>query len=104
MAKLDTRIRKLFDGEREQAERNAQRVLRMMSRAEKELMMDGLVAEFRGEPEPEGVAEVMNKFESLGGMEAVRRLDLLETDAGLARNAERKRQIAAGRDWRKINL
>jgi len=96
MAGLDTRIGKLFEGERDQAERDVQRVLGKMPRSDKLLMMAGTVAEFRGEPEPEGVAEVMAKFESLGGMEALRRLDLLGTDADRAEGAERRRRIAAG--------
>ena len=81
-----------------------QRVLRMMARADKQLMMAGLVAEFRGEPEPSGFAEVMARFESLGGIHAQQRLELLETNAGRARNAERARRIAAGEDWREIDL
>lgn len=104
MARLNGRIARLFEGEREQAERDAQRILAGMLQVDKLLMMAGFEAIFRDEPAPEGFEEVMARFESLGGMEAMRRLELLETDAGRARNAEMRRRIAAGESWREINL
>ena len=104
MALLNGRVERLFEGEREQARRDVQRILATMPKVDKLLMMAGFEAEFRGEPKPEGFAEAMDKFERLGGMEAQRRLELLETDADRAKAAERRRRMAAGEDWREINL
>lgn len=107
MARLSTRIEQIervFEGEAQAAKWRVTQVVLMMSRAEKELMMDGLQAEFRGEPEPSGFAEAMARFERFGGMEAMRRLEPLETDADRAGAEERRRRMAAGEDWRKIRL
>ena len=104
MTRLNGRIERLFEVEREQARHDVQRILAGMPKVDKLLMMTGFEAEFRSEPEPKGFAEVMARFESLGGMEAQRWLELLETDADRAKAAERRRRMAAGEDWREIHL
>ena len=104
MARLDRRIGRLFEGELEQARRDLNRVLRAMTKLDKQLMMDGFQAEFSGEPYPAGFDEVMAHFERLGGIAAQRRLELLETDADRAEAVERRRRMAAGENWREINL
>jgi len=101
-SRLDTRIRGLFESELAEAKQDVFRVLRMMPLADKELMMAGFEAEFRGEPEPEGVAEVMDRFEDLGGLEAHRRVELLETDADRAQAAEFRSRVVAGENWKQI--
>jgi len=104
MARLTGRVERLFEGEREQARQDVQRILATMLKVDKLLMMTGFEAEFRGEPEPEGFAEVMARFGNLGGMEALRRLELLGTDADRAEAAERRQRMTAGEDWREIHL
>ena len=104
MARLNHRVERLTDGEREQARRDLKRILNGMLKIDKLLMMASFEAEFRGEPVPEGYREVMAKFESLGGTEAARRLELLETDAVRARTAEWRRRMTAGESWRDIQL
>jgi len=107
VARLSTRIEQIervFEGEAQAAKWRVKQVVSMLSRAEKELLMDGFQAEFRGEPEPEGFAEAMARFESFGGMDAIRRLEPLETDADRAQIEERSRRMAAGEDWRKIKI
>jgi len=103
MARLGTRIRELFEHERAQAKDDISRVLRMLTRAEKELMMDGFQAEFRGEPEPEGFEEAMARFERLRGFEAMRRFELFETETDRAQAAEFRSLIVAGENWKQIN-
>jgi len=102
MARLSTRIRGLFEQERAKAQDDISRVLRMMTRADKALMLDGFSAEFRGEPEPEGFAEAMDRFEKLKGFEAMRRFELFETETDRARNEEFRRRMARGEDWKEI--
>jgi len=103
MARLATRIGRLFEGELAQAKQDVNRVLRMMPRSDKELMMAGFEAEFRDEPEPEGFAEAMARFEKLKGLEAMRRFELFETETDRAQAAEFRRRIVAGENWKQIN-
>ena len=104
MGRLNERIAQLFERELELAQRDVQRSLAKMPKIDKLLMMAGFEAIFRDEPMPNGFEEVMARFEDLGGMEAQRRLELLETDAGRARAAELSRRMAAGEDWREIEV
>ena len=98
------RIERLFADEPEKAKQSWKRIFNAIPKVDWLIIMAGLEAEFRGEPYPEGFDQVMDRFEKLDGGEALRRLELFDTDTDRARAAELRRRMTAGESWREINL